>query len=211
MSAPLSWQALVRARRAAAERWPSAFGLPLVHRPTDVVYGLMRGAERILDAGSGDGERRKRIAAKFPSAVYVSCDPDPQSGADHAKIADAPGPFDLALALEVAEHLRPEEAVRLFSEILAKLAPGGRLVVSVPAIHTPGRQFRDCTHVTAWSHDDLGAALILAGFELDAMHRSYPGTWLGRLFRRTVLGPVGRLFGLDYAHSVVVTARRSPG
>ncbi|MCG3134005.1 MAG: hypothetical protein HMLKMBBP_01274 [Planctomycetes bacterium] len=201
---PISWQVLVRARRRAAERWPSAFGLPLVHRPTDVVYSLLRGTERVLDVGAGDGERRRRVAARFPQVRYVSCDPDPESGADHARPGDAPGVFDVALLLEVAEHLRPEDAVALLAEVRGKLAPGGRVVVSVPAIHTPGRQFRDCTHVTAWSHDDLGAALILAGFGLESMHRSFPGTWLGRLARRAVLGPVGRVFGIDYAHSVVV-------
>ncbi len=205
---PLSWQALVAARRRAAERWPSAFALPLVHRPTDVLYGLVGGRERILDVGAGDGERRRRIAAKRPEAAYVAVDTDPASGADHARIEDAPGEFDVAVFFEVLEHVRPEEAVAMLRAAHGKLRRGGAVVVSVPAIHTPGRQFRDCTHVTPWSHDDLGAALILAGFELEAMHRSYPGTFLGRLIRRAVLGPVGRVFGLDYAHSVVVTGRR---
>lgn len=205
---PLSWQALVAARRRAGERWPSPFGLPLVHRPTDVLYGLLAGRERILDVGAGDGERRRRIAAKRPDVTYVAVDTDPESGADHARIEDAPAEFDVAVFFEVLEHVRPEEAVAMLRAAHGKLRTGGAVVVSVPAIHTPGRQFRDCTHVTPWSHDDLGAALILAGFELVSMHRSYPGTFLGRLLRRAVLGPIGRVFGLDYAHSVVVTARR---
>jgi SAM-dependent methyltransferase len=205
---PLSWQALVDARRRAAERWPSAFALPLLHRPTDALYGLLSGRERVLDVGSGDAERRRRIAARFPEVAYVAVDPDPQSGADHARVEDAAGPFDVGVLFEVVEHVRPEEAVALLAAVHGKLRPGGAVVVSVPAIHTPGRQFRDCTHVTAWSHDDLGAALLLAGFELVSMHRTYPGTLVGRTLRRAVLGPIGRVWGLDFAHSVVVVGAK---
>jgi len=89
------------------------------------------------------------------------------------------------------------------------LSSGGRVVVSVPCTHTPGRYLRDCTHVTPWAHDELGAALVLAGFEVQAMKRTFAAPALTRLFRRLVLGPLGHLFGVDYAQSVVAVAARA--
>jgi SAM-dependent methyltransferase len=209
VTAPLSWQKLHAARKTAAARWPSPFRLPLVHRPTDVLYAGLSGKERILDVGSGDGTRRERIRAKFPGVEYVSVDTDREARADHATVEEAPGAYDVALLFEVIEHLRPETAVETLAAVRRKLRPGGVVHVSVPATHTPGRHLRDCTHVTPWAHDELGGALLLAGYELVALHRTYPGPVLRRALRRFVLGPLGHLWGLDYAHSVVGTGRRA--
>ena len=203
----LSWQKLLAARRRAGERWPSPFGMPLVHRPTDVLYAKLTGTERVLDVGAGDATRRERIRAKFPGVVYVSVDPDPEAKADHRSVGDAPGSFDGAILFEVLEHLRPEVGIAVLEAVRRKVRPGGRVFVSVPATHTPGRFLRDCTHITPWAHDELGAAVLLAGFELEALHRTYPGTAVGRFLRRFVLGPIGHVWGVDYAHSVVATGR----
>jgi SAM-dependent methyltransferase len=203
--APLSWQKLRAARDAASSRWPSPFALPLVKRPSDVLYAAMTGRERILDVGSGDATRRERIAAKFPHATYVSVDPDAEARADFARVEDAPGEFDVGVLFETLEHLRPEDGVALLASIRAKLVPGGRVFVSVPSIHTPGRFQKDCTHVTPWAHDELCASLTLAGFTPAALHRTYPGAAVPRLLRRAVLGPIGHAFGIDYAYSVVAT------
>ncbi len=203
--APLSWQKLRAARNVAASRWPSPFALPLVKRPSDVLYAAMTGRERILDVGSGDATRRQRIAARFPEAKYVSVDPDIEARADFARVEDAPGTFDLGVMFETLEHLRPDDGVALLASIRGRLAARGRVFVSVPSIHTPGRFQRDCTHVTPWAHDELCAALTLAGFEPLALHRTYPGAAVPRLLRRAVLGPIGHAFGIDYAYSIVAT------
>lgn len=206
---PLSWQQLRAARKRAAEAWPSPFRLPLVHRPTDVLYAALAGAERVIDVGAGDDTRRERLAARFPKVAYVSVDPDPEAHADHRSVGDVQGEFDVAILFEVLEHLRPELGIAVLAAVRGKLRPGGRIFVSVPATHTPGRFQRDCTHVTPWAHDELGAALLLAGFELDALHRTYPGTFVSRAARRFLLGPVGHAFGIDYAYSVVASGHRA--
>ena len=202
---PPSWQKLKAARDRAAERWPSPFALPLVKRPSDVLYASLRGKERVLDVGSGDATRKGRIAARFPGVEYVSVDPDVEARADFVRIEDAPGAFDVAVLFETLEHLRPQDGIALLALIRGRLAPGGRVFVTVPAIHTPGRFQRDCTHVTPWANDELGAALLLAGFEPTAMHRTYPGPALRRIVRRAFLGPIGHAFGIDYAFSVVAS------
>ena len=202
---PLSWQKLRAARDATASKWPSAFALPLVKRPSDVLYAALTGDERVLDVGSGDATRRERLAAKFPRVTYVSVDTDAEANADFVRVEDVPGEFHAALVFETLEHLRPEDGVALLASIRQRLVRGGRVFVSVPSIHTPGRFQRDCTHVTPWAHDELGAALTLADFDVAALHRTYPGAAVPRLLRRALLGPIGHAFGLDYAYSVVAT------
>jgi SAM-dependent methyltransferase len=203
--APLSWQKLRAARDRTAERWPSPFALPLVKRPSDVLHAALSGDERVLDVGAGDATRKERLASRFPRVAYVSVDTDPEAHADFARVEEAPGEFHAAICFETLEHLRPEDGVALLASIRAKLVKGGRVFVSVPSIHTPGRFQRDCTHVTPWAHDELGAALVLAGFDVVALHRTYPGAAVPRLLRRALLGPIGHAFGLDYAYSVVAT------
>lgn len=210
-SDPISWQRLRAARAEAARRWPSPLRLPLVKRPTDVLYGLLEGGESVLDVGSGDATRRERIARRFPEVSYVSVDPDREAHADHVALDTVRASFDLAVSFEVLEHLPPEDGIALLTATRSKLRPGGRMIVSVPATHTPGRWLRDCTHVTPWAHDELGGALILAGFALESLHRSYPGPALRRVWRRTVLGPLGHMFGIDYAHSVIAVGRNDNG
>lgn len=205
---PLSWQRLRAARDGVAARWPSPFRLPLAKRPSDVLYALLPADGRLLDVGAGDGTRRERVAARFPQVAYVSVDPDPEARADHAALDEVEGPFDVAALLEVVEHIAPEVGVALLAAVRARLRDGGHVVVSVPCTHTPGRFERDCTHVTPWAHDELGAALVLAGFDVVALHRTYPGSALRRALRRLVLGPVGHLFGVDYAYSYVAVGRR---
>jgi hypothetical protein len=204
----LSWQRLRTARGRVATRWPSPFRLPLVRRPSDVLYELLRDGQRLLDVGAGDATRRDRVRARFPGVEYVAVDPDPEARADHARIDEAEGPFDAAALFEVLEHVAPETAVDLLAGVRERLRDGGSVVVSVPCIHTPGRYLRDCTHVTPWAHDELGGALELAGLRVEALLRSYPAPWLQRVVRRCVLGPVGHAFGLDYAYSVVAVATR---
>ncbi len=205
----LSWQELRAARDGVARRFPSPFRLPLVHRPTDVLYALLPGARRMLDVGAGDATRRERVRSRFPALEYVSVDPDPRAGADHTSLADVAGPFDVAALLEVVEHVPPATALELVRGVGALLRPGGSVVVSVPCTHTPGRFERDCTHVTPWAHDELGALLEMAGLRVTRIVRTYPGTFVRRLVRRAVLGPIGHAFGLDYAYSVTAAAVRA--
>jgi SAM-dependent methyltransferase len=82
--------------------------------------------------------------------------------------------FDLVCAFEVLEHVEDDEAA--LAEWRSFLAPGGRLIISVPA--GPGRfgtADEKAGHFRRYSRDGLAAALGGAGFEqIRTLNYGYP-------------------------------------
>jgi len=87
------------------------------------------GIETVVDVGAGEGWFAAEFASRGVTVLAVEHPiPDPRSAdvrfvdVDLAQGMPAIGPFDLALCLEVAEHL-PEEGAIQFVEQLCTLAP----------------------------------------------------------------------------------------
>ena len=104
------------------------------------------------------------------------------------------------------------------------MAPEGALVVSTPNVFCPGRFLRDATHVTPYAWDELGGALLLAGFEVEGLYRVVPGSFSRRIGksliaraihdlsdRRTLIAPLGRGLGIDHAPSIAGLAHSLKG
>jgi SAM-dependent methyltransferase len=109
-------------------------------------------ALRVLDVGSADGPSVGWLRSR---AGHVSLDIDIR-GLSKGDVCGsamalpfADGSFDLVAAFDVVEHCEPESAV--LAEIVRVLAPGGRLLMSVPA------------YTWAWTHFD----------EVNGHHRRY--------------------------------------
>lgn len=107
-----------------------------------VLDGLaLPAAARILDAGCGSGrnmvelERRGdvrgvELAPASVEAARARGVGDVVAGSLEERLPFDGGAFDLAVALDVLEHLREDEPV--LRELARVVAPGGRLVVTVP-------------------------------------------------------------------------------
>jgi len=105
---------------------------------------------RILEIGSGVGDITWRVARRWPEAEVIGLDTSPRSVAVAGQIFRAPNlrfvcqrlvpgaldpGIDLAIMLDVYEHIAPGER-EIFHDALAEvLVPGGRLVVSCPTPH----------------------------------------------------------------------------
>lgn len=194
-------------RREVHAAYPSVFRLAVVRRAARLARAHLSVGARLLDVGAGRAGRGERLVADFPGAVVVTVDPDPGAGARHRRVEEVEGPFDVALALEVIEHLPLAGGIDLLWMIRERLKEGGAIVVSTPNVYCPGRFLRDATHVTPYAWDELGGALLLAGYELTGLYRVVPGSFLRRV-GRGILAPLGRALGVDHAPSIAAVGRR---
>ncbi len=106
-------------------------------------YAMARGAPRVLDVGAGDGWFARQLAAHI-GAEIVCWDTgyDDETCAALRAVSDArvtyrsdrPAhePFDAVLLLDVLEHVA-DDAVLLQTLVAENLAPGGAVLLSVPA------------------------------------------------------------------------------
>lgn len=100
--------------------------------------------DRIVDAGCGTGGGLRALASAFPSATTLGVEPSEQALSRAAErgcavvggsLEDLPletAGTDLLLALDVLEHI--DDDTLAVAEIGRVVRPGGRLIVTVPAL-----------------------------------------------------------------------------
>ncbi len=96
--------------------------------------------DTVLDVGCGSGYISAAVAEQTSIAIGIDPDPDAIARAKERETtaiyqvgtaADAPnGPFDVVLAMDVVEHVPPEE---IWTPIRDRLSLAGTAIVSVPA------------------------------------------------------------------------------
>lgn len=204
-----SWSDQYARRRAFEARFPSVFHVPLVRKPSEVLFGHLGERDRLLDVGAGPGRTGERVRTRRPHVEIRTLDVDPSTSPDYRSIDEVEGRFDCVLLLEVVEHLAPETACTLLGDLQRVLAPGGRLLVSTPNVFHPSAYFRDMTHRTPIAYDELGGMLDGCGYRVVEMVRVYNAPWVARTFRRTVATPLHRWLGIDFARSIVAVAEAS--
>jgi SAM-dependent methyltransferase len=163
---------------------------------------------RILELGCGIGTYSCRLR---PFAKQLSCvDMDPGFVAQvRAMFGDDPGvavevgtvgggldfppaSFDVAVCLNVLEHIEDDAAA--LRQLRSWLAPGGKLVLQVPAHPSLYGSIDEALgHWRRYTRPRLADALERSGFELEAPPRhlyvlAAPGWWwFGRVKRRRVV------------------------
>ena len=143
------------------------------------------GAGPALDYGAGRGQGVRYLRARGFGEVEAY-DPNPTLAAGLAQVADAVhqgpaleflagqrGRYGLILCKDVLEHLERDATLPVLRALLAALAPGGRLVLSVPhAVSFVGQTWRygDFTHRTTFTAGSLRYVLEAAGARAIALH-----------------------------------------
>jgi len=147
------------------------------------LLGLTDRPARVLDIGSGTGDFAAELGRRHPSSALLGLEFS-ESGIEIARRKAAAAEFVLrdltkpgepepgrrgwathAICSEVLEHV--DEPRELIANAAAYMAPGCRLVVTVPG--GPQSAFdRHIGHRRHFSPDDLAALLSEAGFEVES-------------------------------------------
>jgi SAM-dependent methyltransferase len=179
------------------------------------ILDAIRDCEVVLDVGAGDLRVKRKLEAHGVGARYLTLDFSRHHDYDFRDLDDVPADScDAVLLLEVVEHLTLAEFWPFLGQVLEKLRPAGRLIVSTPnAGYVEGIWAGDITHVHAYPIVDLAAVLRCYGFDSEL----YRVAWLSpsagpreriRYFVRRVLT---NLLQVDHARGVLLVARRIRG
>jgi SAM-dependent methyltransferase len=141
-------------------------------------------ARRVLDVGCGQGELLQALARALPGATISGADVSEQSIADsrrrnpgfdlftldlcdpsfESRHRERIGAFDLVVCSEVVEHVGDD--ARAVQRLRSLLAPGGRLIVTVPGGRM-SRFDRAIGHHRHYRPAELDRVLRGAGLEVD--------------------------------------------
>lgn len=206
--AVISWSDLTSWRAEAHRRFGSILDLPIVAIDREL-RRIVADAPRVLDVGAGS-EQPLRAMIDAEQTQYRSLDPDPSGEFDFRHVSEIPSDlrFEAAVANQVLEHVNVEEALEIVRGVAGVLAPGGRLVATVPNAGHPVRQWADATHVTAWGLYDFYGLFRSAGLEVDSLSRYGKRRLSFRPWRRYIVKVVAQEFRVDWCDSILVVARR---
>jgi SAM-dependent methyltransferase len=153
---------------------------------------------RVLDVGSADGPSVRWLRG---AGMVTSLDIDPRGlgpgGVCGSALAlpFADGCFDVVAAFDVVEHCEPEGTA--LEELARVLAPGGRLLMSVPAYQWAWTHFDDVNgHHRRYTRSRAVAAVRAQGLVVQRASYAFMGTFpsfaVERLARRLGERAVGR-------------------
>jgi 2-polyprenyl-3-methyl-5-hydroxy-6-metoxy-1,4-benzoquinol methylase len=195
-----------------------------------IALGWLKDGDTVLDVGCNagyvgraareklrvvfDGIESDAAGAALAREAYrrVAC-VDLSSGPPWAGV---PGPYDAVLALDVLEHI--SDPVRVLAALSVLLAPGGRLVISVPNVAHWTVRFGllsgrfdyvetgilDRTHLRFFTRESLLAACEAAGLVVEETAFTTNAFPLRKLFSHGARGKAAALFPGLLAYQFVV-------
>ena len=203
------WAAVHRLRSEVRQRYPSVWALGVVGRAEDRVLDGLEGVVRVLDIGAGNRGLAERLTGQCPGLVYKSLDTDESYEHDYRDLSQVEEEFDCVVMFEILEHLPHAEGIDMLRAACAVVRAGGKLLASTPNVYHPFQYFRDASHVTPYSYEELGAAILAAGLELETMYRVHPATAAAKVAKRWLAGWLFRFLGIDYAPGLLAVARKA--
>jgi 2-polyprenyl-3-methyl-5-hydroxy-6-metoxy-1,4-benzoquinol methylase len=204
----LEWSILFQARRRMHERYPTIWHVPLVKRQSDVLRRMLKDGMSVLDVGAGSRGAEDRIRQAGIKVRYRSLDVDRKMEHDFYDLADVHETFDVVLLSQVIEHVTLQEGLGLLAGSRDKLRDGGLALVSTPNIFHPNRFFTTSDHKSHYAYDELSGILNAVGFEVEHAYRVFNDAFLRYVLKAYIFGFVFRFLSIDYAHSIVIVARK---
>ncbi len=173
--------------------WDEVFSHQTSLMPMEVwrinkVISLLDGKKNLLNIGVGKGALETFLFRKFPDIEYRGTDftrftldlLQQKYGKSRIKFNTLPhlkfrrSTFDQILFLEVIEHIKPQMAFAVFSEIYRVLKPEGKLIVSVPINEHLDKliPYNPNSHMRMYSEEVIRSELRLSGFTIEKVYRT---------------------------------------
>lgn len=205
----LDWSQIILYRDLIHGRYRKIWHIPLIKRQFSLLDKNIRPGMRILDVGAGERGMEDKIVKKYAGVLYRSMDIDRRFPRDCYSLDDIDEKFDLALLLDVIEHLELEDGVQMLQRINELLVDGGMLIINTPNIFNPNRFWLDATHKAAYSYEELGGILLSQGFDVMEIYRyTYNDSFLKYFLRLTLFYPLHRILNVDFAKSIMILAQK---
>lgn len=204
------WSLFFEQQKTVRKRFGPIWAVPIRKRHTSILLERLKPGISVLEIGAYDRNILNKINLDSMNVDYRSLDRDDNLPHDYYDLGAVDRSFDQVWMFEVIEHLDLADACELLEKIHHLLKPGGLLVLSTPNSHHPHR-FREPHHLTPFKFDNLGGLLAFAGFEVEAIYRTYSAPFVQKLARRFLLGWLHRLLEIDFATTLVAVAQRPDG
>jgi len=208
MTEQFSWRAFYLQRQIVRKYYKTVFDLPLRKRPSDVIFENINDNARVLDVGASTKKLVEAIKKHNGSVTCKTMDIDRSQPHDYYSLTDIKDKFDVITLIEVIEHLKFEDGLKLLKDLRELLVDGGRIIVTTPNLHHPSRYWCDCDHRTPYEYQNMGAILLEAGFSLKEINRTYNDQFFRRLIRLYLFQPLHRYIGVDFADTLVAVGTR---
>jgi SAM-dependent methyltransferase len=167
---------------------------------------LMQPGERVLDAGAGDAPYKQYFThVQYESADFEQVD-KPYAKSTYVcdlcdRIPVEDGRFNYIVFNQTLEHLK--EPAKALTELRRVLAPGGRILCTVPFFYEEHEQPFDFFRYTQFAHRYMFAQ---AGFEIERLE------WLEGFFGTSayMFHVIGRNLPARYPGSLAISVLATP-
>lgn len=203
----MDWSKVRNGRAMAYQLMPRLSDAPLISGGEVLIRRHIKPGAWLLDVGAHDRRIERLLVDEKIDANYRSLDVDRSLKHDYYSFSDVREEFDVITVLDVVEHIPPEVINRMLLDCLAVLKPGGRIILTTPNVSHPVRLWRDCTHITAVHHAELGGFVLSAGFDDPKLFRIRDmrlKDWL--LF--PFVWPTLKFLEVDFAFGIAIVATK---
>ena len=211
----IEWSNIKLKREEIKFIYPTIFKVPIIYgTKKQIIFSLLtekykkQKKIKILDIGAGDRFVNK-ICLNISSEIeYKSLDKDQSRFHDYYSIDEITEKFDIIFVLDVIEHLSLLEGQTLLSKCNYLLNPNGEIILSIPNNSHPTAFSGDCTHITSYRYYDLGALLLLVGFEKIQIFRVSAKKRLKHRLFAMILKPFLKFLDIDFATGILIRAKK---
>lgn len=209
MSLLIDWSKLYAARNIVKKKFPSIWRLPIVKKEMALIGRFLRPHVRVLEIGAGDRRMEKEVKRKFSEIEYKSFDIDTALHHDFYDLKSIQGEFDLIFGFELIEHMTPQDGLEMIISLKSNLSQGGVLILGTPNLYHPHRYFGDITHVTPYKYEELGALMVLGGYQVSSFYRKFNDAFIPRILRLYFFAWLHKWLSIDFANTIFVVAKPS--